>query len=247
MKSEIYIDRLMEMMGKLKEQSLPLINEAARKIVDTVNGGRRVYIFGCTHAGILTQEAFYRTGGLAIFNPIFAPGMTVDATPITITSMIERLDGYGAVIASQTDLNEGDLLFIHSTSGRNNVPIDLALAARSKGVYVIGITSFQYSRVVLSRHDSGKRLFEICDMVIDNLCPYGDSLVELENSGIFVAPGSTVLGVTILNAIVAQAAALFDESNQLPPVFISANTDAGDQYNRSVFERYRAQIDYKMK
>lgn len=114
------------------------IDEAANRVCTTLRCGGRVYFFGCTHAGILTQEAYYRTGGLAVFNPIFAPGLTVDSTPITITSELERTGRLRPIIARQAGLREGDLLFIHSVSGRNHVPVELALAARELGVSVIG-------------------------------------------------------------------------------------------------------------
>lgn len=246
MNSELYLNCIIEKLGELKQKCVPAINAAALKVVDTVHAGHCVYFFGCTHAGILTQEAFYRTGGLAIINPIFSPGLTVDNIPITITSQMERLEGYGEVIAQQSTLQKGDLLFIHSVSGRNHVPVDLAMAAADLGVYVIGITSMEYSKASSSRHPSGKRLFEVCDMVIDNVCPFGDSLVQLERSKVSVAPGSTVLGATILNAIVAQAAGYFDERGEMPPVYLSANIDHGEDYNKKVFEAYKNQIKYLM-
>ena len=244
--SEEYLDRVQELIGRLRREALPDIDEAANRVCTTLRCGGRVYFFGCTHAGILTQEAYYRTGGLAVFNPIFAPGLTVDSTPITITSELERTGGYGPIIARQAGLREGDLLFIHSVSGRNHVPVELALAARELGVSVIGITSLQYSKESASRHPSGKRLFEVCDLVIDDLCPFGDALLRVPHSGVGVAPGSTVLGAAIVNAIAARVAAAYDKEGLLPPVYSSANVDRGGEYNRKVYETYRDQICYEM-
>ena len=179
MYSKQYIDQLIQKLGELKQHCLKEIKLSAQMIFDTVQNGHRVYFFGCTHAGILSQEAFYRTGGLAIINPIFAPGLNVQDTPISITSELERVNGYGKIIAEQSGIQAGDLLFIHSVSGRNSVPVELAQTAREKGVLVIGITSMEYSSRSQSRHPSGKRLFEVCDLVIDDMCPFGDSLVTL--------------------------------------------------------------------
>ena len=247
MYSKQYIDQLIQKLSELEQRCLNEINESAQMVFDTVQNGHRVYFFGCTHAGILSQESFYRTGGLAIINPIFPPGLNVQDTPISITSELERVNGYATIIAEQSGIQEGDLLFIHSVSGRNSVPIDLAQAAKEKGVTVIGITSMAYSSCSQSRHPSGKRLFEVCDLVIDDVCPFGDALTQLETSGVKVSPGSTVLGVAILNAIVAQAAGLFDEKGVLPPTYQSVNVDKGDEYNRRVFETYKEQIGYKMR
>ena len=247
MYSKQYIDQLIQKLGELEQHCLKEINLSAQMVFDTVQNGHRVYFFGCTHAGILSQESFYRTGGLAIINPIFPPGLNVQDTPISITSELERVNGYGKIIAEQSGIQRGDLLFIHSVSGRNSVPIDFAETAKDKGVTIIGITSLEYSSRSQSRHPSGKRLFEVCDLVIDDVCPFGDALVTLEVSGVGVAPGSTVLGVAFLNAIVAEVSGLFDEKGVLPPVYQSANIDKGDDYNRKVFKTYKKQIGYKMR
>ena len=74
------------------------IEATAQIIVDAAMNKNRIYVFGCNHAGILTQELFYRTGGLAIINPVMVPGLTLDSRPITLTTGIERLSGYGRII-----------------------------------------------------------------------------------------------------------------------------------------------------
>ncbi len=247
MYSNQYIDQLIQKLSELERRCLREINLSAQMVFNTIQNGHQVYFFGCTHAGILAQESFYRTGGLAIINPIFPPGLNVQDTPVSITSELERVNGYGKIIAEQSGIQDGDLLFIHSVSGRNSVPIDFAKEAKDAGVTVIAITSLEYSSRSQSRHPSGKRLFEVCDLVIDDVCPFGDALVTLGVSGVRVAPGSTVLGVAILNAIVAEAAGLFDEKGVLPPVYQSVNVDKGDDYNRKVFETYKKQIGYKLR
>ncbi len=245
MTADIYLDTIIEKMQRLKEVTLPSINEATDKVMQTLKDNKSIYFFGCTHAGILTQEVFYRTGGLAIFNPIFAPGLMADTSPITLTSDLERTAGYGEIIAQQSGIVKGDLLFIHSVSGRNNVPIDLAIALRRIGVFIICITSLEYSKNVKSRHSSGKRLFEVSDLVIDNVCPYGDALVNLPKSNVMVGPASTVMGAAIVNAIAVNVAAKFDDQEDCPPVFSSANMDEGDDYNKKIIDKYKKFIRYK--
>ena len=94
MYSKQYIDQLIQKLGELEQHCLKEINLSAQMVFDTVQNGHRVYFFGCTHAGILSQESFYRTGGLAIINPIFPPGLNVQDTPISITSKIDKGDDY---------------------------------------------------------------------------------------------------------------------------------------------------------
>ncbi len=239
-----YFTHVTELLEQVWESQQQHIRQAAKLLVDTVTAGNRVYFFGCTHAGILSQEAFYRTGGLAVVNPILPPGLTCDVTPITLTSSLERLDGFGAKLADAVGFQEGDLLFIHSVSGRNAVPVDMALRAREQGAVVVALTSLAYSRASSPRAACGLRLFEAADLVIDNGGCFGDAAVAVEGFSQKVAPTSTVVGAAIVNAIVAESTARFVERGIDPPVFKSANIDGGDAYNQVLLDTYRDQIRY---
>ena len=72
------------------------IEQAAQAIAQAIQADHLVYIFGATHAGILAQEMFYRAGGLVPVNPILPPGLTTDVRPVTLTSRLERLPGFGS-------------------------------------------------------------------------------------------------------------------------------------------------------
>lgn len=242
--SQQYFQILHEVLDNIERTQSSHILQAAQKLVDTVSDGNKVYFFGCTHAGILSQEAFYRTGGLAIINPIFAKGLQCDTVPITDTSALERKDGYGTEIAAKSGLKQGDLIFIHSVSGRNSVPVDLAIEARRLGAFVVGITSLEYSKQSKPRGASGKRLYEASDLVIDNCGCFGDSAVSVDGFVEKVSPTSTVAGAAIVNAIVAEATELFVKRGLVPPVFVSANIDGGDKHNAELMQKYKKQIDY---
>lgn len=217
---------------------------AAEKIVDTEQNGGKTFIFGCTHAGIIAQEAFYRTGGLVIFNPIFAKNLTCDVRPVTKTSQTERIDGLGAKIADDAGVSSGDLLFIHSVSGRNAVSVDMAVRAREKGAYVVALTSLEYSKASSSRAACGLRLFEAADMTIDNCGVFGDAVVQIEGFEQKVAPTSSVTGCAVINAVTAEAVEIFIERGLVPPVFLSANIDGGDEFNKKIMEKYKNRINY---
>ena len=240
----VYINRLIELLGELRDDESGAISRAAVRLVDTVCCGGRCFVFGCTHAGILAQEAFYRTGGLAVVNPILPPGLTCDVRPVTATSALERDERYGSIVFDASGMRAGDMLFISSVSGRNGVPVQLALDAREAGVYTVAITSVAYSSAETSRHPSGKRLYEVCDLVIDNHGRVGDAEIEVEGFAGRVSPTSTVTGAAIINAICAEAAGEFVSRGIEPPVFMSANVDGGDEYNARVMERYKDLITY---
>ena len=45
---------------------------------------------------------------------------------------------------------------------------------------VIGVTSLPHSSVTPSRHSSGKRLFEVADMVVDTGIPPADAAIRID-------------------------------------------------------------------
>ena len=241
-----YYEKINDLLKRLFLEQSENMRKAAEKIVDTIIGGDEgmIYIFGCTHAGIIAQEAFYRTGGLAVINPIFPPGLMCDITPSTLTSKIERIDGYGAIIADEYNIKKGDLLIIHSVSGRNAVPVDMAIRARERGAYVIAITSLEYSKASKPRSKSGKNLYEVSDLVIDNCGEIGDAAIKIDGFEQKTAPTSTVSGAAVINAVIAEAAGIFMERGVSPPVFISANIDGGDEKNAELIKKYKNRITY---
>ena len=241
---EKYFSEVQKVMATVLETQKEKMECAAEKIVETCANNGRIFFFGCTHAGILSQEAFYRTGGLVVVNPILPPGLTCDVEPITLTSQMERMDGYGAKLSDANGITKGDLIFIHSVSGRNAVPVDMAVRAREVGAYVIAITSIEYSEASSPRAKCGLRLFEAADMVIDNCGTFGDALVQVDDFPQKVAPSSTVVGCSIVNAIVAESVHIFLEKGMEPPVFLSANIDGGDAYNDKMLKKYADKITY---
>ncbi len=239
-----YFDEIRKLIDEIEAKQMENIGKAAEMIAEAIASKKNIFAFGCNHAGLITQDLFYRTGGLAIINPVTIPGMILDARPITLTTGIERLGGYGAIIAESCKLNNGDILIMHSVSGRNSVPVDTAIEAKKRGAKVIALTNKKYSIGVSSRHPSGKRLFEAADLVLDNCGCYGDSALDVKGMNQKIAPTSTVSGAAILTAVTAEAVELLTEMGITPPVFISSNVDGGDEHNKKILSEYKDNIFY---
>lgn len=239
-----YLDQVIELLYQVRETQTGAMETAAQKIASSIEGGHLVYIFGPGHAGILAQEVFYRAGGLLPINPILPPGLVTDVRPITLTSRLERLPGYGEQILAETPIEAGDVVIVHSVSGRNAAAVEFAQGARARGAFVIALTSLTYSKSVQPRKPGMPRLFETADLVLDNCVPVGDALVEIPGSNKRVGPASTVTGAAILNSIVARVAELLQERTGDAPVFLSANLDGGDEHNQKWLEKYRGRLTY---
>ena len=220
------------------------IRAASAALAAAVERKSNVFAFGCSHAGILAEEVFYRTGGLAVINPIFFPAMMLNTRPVTMTSALERLPGLGKILFDYNHIGAGDLLILHSVSGRNAVPVEMALCAHERGVTTVCITNLRYSGAVAARHPSGKRLFEVCDIVIDNGGEIGDAAVTIEGLPEKIGPTSTAVGTALINAIVIDAVNQMIADGIVPPVLMSANLDGGDEHNARIFEEYKDHIFY---
>lgn len=242
-----YIDKIKELMTIIMKEEQQHMKECVKILSDCIMNKNSIYTFGASHAGILSEELYYRAGGLMLFNPIFGKEIMLDNEPITLTSKMERCVGYGTSLAnSKVDFKQNDVLIVHSVSGRNPVTLEIAMEAKEKGVKIIAITNVSYSKSVTSRHPSGKRLFELADTVLDNHGDVGDACVEIEGLQQKVSPTSTVVGALMLNSIVAALAQnLVDRGMKKPPIFYSANIDGGDELNNKLYDEYKGSIHYK--
>ncbi len=241
---EYYLSHLKNILENIEKTQKTNIENAAKLIADAIVGGNTIYTFGASHAGMMSEELFYRTGGLALINPIFNPTLMLNTRPVTMTSMMERLEGFGETILSAVPIKAGDILIIHSVSGRNPVSIEAALKAKEMGAKVVAITNLNYSTAVTSRHSSGKLLYEIGDVVIDNCGDFEDSSIKIEGMEQRVAPTSTAIGAAVVNSIVIGVVDNLLQKGIRPPVFHSGNVDGGDAFNKKIFEQYGDRIHY---
>lgn len=244
MYAEAYLDAVEGALRRLRETQLLVLQQAATLLADTIQDGGAIFAFGATHSFAIAAELVYRTGGLMLVNPIYPHGMDLSVRPMTMTSQIERVPVLGQVLLENSPAQRGDALIIASTSGRNAVAIDMALAARERDIKTIAVTSVEYSRAVASRHPSGKRLMDVCDIVLDNCAPAGDAAVKVEGLQERTGPLSTVLGCAVVNALVAETIGLLIARGIEPPVFLSANLDGGDEHNARLLSQYHDKIHY---
>lgn len=244
MPAKTFIQHAIKALTVLERSQRRNIAKAAGLMVAAVADNRSIFSFGATHSFILTEEMVYRTGGLMLVNPIYPHGMNTFVRPMTLTSRLERVEGVGTELLDGSPARRGDVLIITSTSGRNAVAVDMAIAARRKKISVIGITSLAYSRRVKSRHSSKKKLADLCHVVIDNGAPYGDAVVTIPGFPQKVAPLSSLTGVAIVNSLVAEVVARLVALGMNPPVFMSANIDGADEYNACLLAANEHRIHY---
>ena len=214
---------------------------AAKWIANTITNQGWIYTSGTGHSHMLSEEIFYRAGGFARVIPILDPDLMLHVNA-TASTEVERREGYAKDLFKDFQLTERDVFIISSNSGRNSVSIEMAQLAREKGAKVIVITNYAHSKSVDSRHSSGLKLFQICDIFLDTFGEIGDAAIQLEGLDTKVGATSTVVGAALINAIMVQAASLILENGIVPEVFNSSNSDHGEEYNDALISKYKSAV-----
>lgn len=190
-------------MQKIEETQLENIKKAALVMADSIESNHWVHTFGCGHATIPVEEMYPRIGGFVGFHPMVELPMTF-FTGITGQMgihqflFLERAEGYGNAIMKGYNFDKQDCIWIFSHTGINNVNIDVALRAKELGMKVIVFGSAAEAKGKVTRHPSGKTIFEIADIVVDSCVPVVDASVPLKNHQDKVGPVSTLAFVTMV-------------------------------------------------
>jgi uncharacterized phosphosugar-binding protein len=206
-------------------------------MVTTLQRSQRIFVFGTGHSHMLAEEAFYRAGGLAAAVPIFSAPLMLHEDA-ELSGRLERQEGLAGPLLERYRPQSGEMLFIFSNSGVNRLPVEMALAGRERGLFVVGVSSQTYARVA-PLSTLGKRLDEVVDAAIDNGCVPGDALLPLDGAGFSVGPASTIIGATIWNGLVAEAATRLQEAGVPAPVFVSLNMEGAAAHNEALLRRWR--------
>lgn len=236
-----YLKNITALLERLEQTQEAVIDRVAALCAACIQNGGLLYFFGTGHSHMICEEPFYRAGGLACIYPILETDLMLHEGA-SKSSGYERLPGLGNLAVANTPLGKGDVLFIASNSGRNCAVIDAALEAKKRGAVTVAITSMNHTTQVASRHSSGLNLYQVCDYVLDNGGELGDASVELPGLGQKIGPTSSVIDITLINLVLVSTVELLLERGIRPPVFMSANTDAGDSANKDVLEAYKPRI-----
>jgi uncharacterized phosphosugar-binding protein len=152
---------------------------------------------------------------------------------------IERTPGLAEVILSNFTFGPADVMIVFSASGLSAVPVELARGARRRGIRVIAVTSVQQSLADEPDADTGSRLLDEADLVIDLCTPHADALVSIDGLEEPVGPGSTIAAVAIVNCIKVRTAQLLVERGAMPPVITRASVVGADRSRELFDEAYR--------
>lgn len=233
---QTYLRRIHDVIEEVVLTQAPAIETGADWMADTIERRGIVHLFGSGHSHMVAEEVFHRAGSLLPLNPMLDVNLTLLGS--VNATLLERSPGYGSVIAGSHDIRDGEVVIVASNSGVNPVPIEVALASRERGARTIAITSDERYRSAPSRHSSGMRLAEIADLTIDTRVPEGDALVSIPGIETPAGGASSVIGMTIINAMVVETASRLLERGVRPPLIPTMNLPGGDREMKQLIDEW---------
>lgn len=228
-----YLKIVQKMYAEIEKQEAEHIHKAAELLSQSIMAGNIAHIFGTGHSEMVCKEVFTRAGSLSCFRVI--------GTHYELEKF-ERLEGMAAIIMTDYEIRKEEIVIAISSSGINALPIEIAAIASERGAFVIAFTSLSHSKLVDPRHSSGKKLYEIADLVIDTHVPAGDAAIKLPGMEMKVGPVSSLANILIINSIVVETTAKILEKGEVPPIRISRNLPVGDAHNQRFKEIYSQRI-----
>jgi uncharacterized phosphosugar-binding protein len=241
---------LQEAFSHVVETQTEAIGAAARLIADGLGVGGIIQVFGTGHSRSFAMEIAGRAGGLVPANKISLTDLVFlgGADPKSMNDpLLERDPSLIKRLLELQHVQPRDVFVICSNSGGNGSTVELALLVKEHRHPLIAVTSMDHTTKITSRHASGRRLFELADVVIDNGGAFGDAALPLppgpdgRERGSITAT-STVTSALIAQMLVTEVCGLLLEANQEVPVLISANIPGGDEHNQELRARYADRV-----
>lgn len=234
-----YLERCRELVERVAAQQ-PQIETAADWFAESILAGRLVHLFAAGHSRIMVEEMWPRYGSFPGFHPIVELSLTfhnpvVGSNGQRQAMFLENVPGLAERIVRNFDLSPRDAALVISSSGASVVPIEMAQMFRTVGMKVVALVSRRYSEASESRHPAGVKLTDCVDLVLDTGAPLGDAMVAIEGLATPVAPGSTVGGCMVVNAIKAEVAARLVRAGH-PPTVLTAPALVGRNESSRLFE-----------
>ena len=228
-----YLNTICELIQHMEKTQGEAIHKAATLVGNTIIAKGLVYTFGSGHSQLLAQEVHARAGGMYPVLQIVDP----------LWGRAERIEGLGEILLRGVPFKPGETIFVISNSGRNPEPIEVAMKAKELGLHVIVVTSLTHSHSVASRHSSGKKLYELGEVVLDTGTPAGDACMSFKGIDVKAGAASTVLGAALMNAVMVEAIQYILDKGENPPVLMSANLDGNEEFNARVMARYEGWVN----
>ena len=194
-----YFDKTISILNRIRETQMENLERASEICAESIARGGLVFLFGNGHSRMMCEEMTPRQGTFVGWVALVELSLSnhasiVGANGLRAPLYLEKYEGYAEEILKGFKLGPHDAFIVISTSGIRPVVVEMAMGAKDRGAPVIGICSRRHCEQSVTAHSSGKKLIDVADVIIDNGCPPGDCVIELEGLEWRTGPTSTVTG-----------------------------------------------------
>ncbi len=238
-----YQERVLELLGEVRDTQREQIIKAGKLVADTIANGGGVFLSGICHS--IENDVIYRGGG-PIFYKHFSWKLDVEqqGRERPKDSSDDNMEGLAAYAIKKSKLRKGDVLMVSSVSGRTASVVDLAYEAQKAGIHVIAFISMKYATQVDAVHSSGKKLYEMVDIVLDNCAPAAEGMMAVEGIEAPYAAASGISSDYILWSLTSVAVDELLKRGVTPGILKSANFPGGNDYNKKQIEPHYEQFGW---
>lgn len=242
MLTEKYFNNIRQVLEKIRETQMDAIKRSAEIITDSLLNGGVWHVMDTGH--MLMYEAIGRTGGLMAVRPVRISLEVNNPTRYREVAInkkrvfMDSIEGLPEYVINKSNIVTGDVLLVGSVSGINILPVEMAIYAKKKGICVIGLTSIKYSSYLNSKHRSGKKLFEVCDIVLDYCTEIGDTLVYIDELEQGICPASGIAASYIMWALQSWVIELMLARGKRPHVYKNNHLPGADEFNSQAWNEY---------
>jgi uncharacterized phosphosugar-binding protein len=238
----IYFEKTLSLIERIRQTQLPAIEQAAEICTESIANQGLVFLFGAGHSRMMCEEMTPRQGAFVGFFALVELALSnhasiVGSNGLRTALVLERQEGYAEEILKSFRFGPRDAFIVISTSGIRPVIVEMALGARQRGLPVIAVVSKQHCSQSQPAHSSGKKLIDVADVVLDNQCPAGDCVVELEGLEWRTGPASTVTGAMLINMLRCEVAERL-LARGIKPVLLPSHQFVGNQSAADQLERF---------
>ncbi len=233
-----YQNRVDELFNQVKTTQRENIIAAGKMMADTIEAGGNIYLSGICHS--IEMDLFNRGGGPAFYRTFhYKLDVQSDARKRDRSDMDLNMEGLGAYVLKASTIKPGDVLVVGSVSGRTASVVDLAYEAKKMGIKVIAMSSMSYAQSVGPVHSSGKKLYEMVDLTLDNCAPAAEAMLDVEGIEAKFAAASGLASSFILWSVTAVVLEELQKRGKTPLLLKSANFPGGVDYNNTeVYPHY---------
>ncbi len=243
---ERFSEELFVVLDELYASQADNIKATAEVCAQAIIQGGVIQVFGSGHSIGFGLEMWGRAGSLV---PVHNINMSDFVIKGQVTyddfrnpdDIFERRPGIADKLYGLYNIAPQDAFIIISNSGINGVVIDMAIYVKQLGHPLIVVTSWQHTSVEDSRHPSGKKLYELADIVIDNCGPRGDALIEtggLEK----ICSISSITGAFIAQTIASETCECLIKQNFDLPILWPETRLGSKSHNTDLEEKYKGRV-----